>query len=595
AIHYVSINDPGIPFIDYYNVSGVSCYGANDGSALFTASGIPPISYNWSNSSTDSMITGLSPGYYSITITDGMNCDFSCAVEVTEPDPIQIYFTHTDPVCYGGYTGSANVYASGGTIWGTGGDYTYLWSNGEYHSYNINRPAGILYVTVTDDLGCTATGSVTLTNPPQIQVNMYPNDVSTHGGSDGYIDIIINNGTPPYSFNWSNGASVEDIGGLSAGNYTVTVTDSNGCTRSATATVSEPDLLSVTIQVNGPTTFCYGSSVTLNAGNNYVSYLWSSNANSATTQSITVTQSGMYSVTVTSPNSYGVDSVYIEVISPYASQEICVVTIDSVYGKNIIVWEKPLTDAISSFNIYKETTSSGIYNLLATVPYLDMSEYIDMTSDPSSVSARYKISVVDTCGNESGLSTPHKTMHLTVSTGVGVYNLIWENYEGFTFGSYTIYRGTDQNNLLPIGAIQSTLTTYTDYQPIGLYYYQIAVEKTVPCIPTSGSKAVGGGPYSQSVSNLEDNGIISGEGQVYISEDLLIYPNPFHDYTSIEFRNDNNCSYTLSIYDISGKTVHSENSITGNKVRINRENLSPGFYTVELKGDKILKGRIIIE
>ncbi|PLX01136.1 MAG: hypothetical protein C0594_14190, partial [Marinilabiliales bacterium] len=105
------------------------------------------------------------------------------------------------------------------------------------------------------------------------------------------------------------------------------------------------------------------------------------------------------------------------------------------------------------------------------------SVYTDINSNPSQQSDRYRISVIDTCNNESELSEAHKTMHLTVSTGVGVYNLIWENYEGFDFGSYLIYRGTSPNNLTPIGTIQSNLTTYTDYQPQGLYYYQIAVMK----------------------------------------------------------------------------------------------------------------------
>ncbi len=569
----------------------ISCYGNADGWIYVSASGTPPLSYLWSTGSTDTAITNLAAGDYYLEIVDGANCSHFTTFTIDEPQPLNAYITKTDPTCYGSYNGYAEVHPSGGTSWS---NYYYQWSNGSTNQYIINRPAGTYTVTVTDDQNCTTTASITLENPPQIQIYTYPNDVNFHGNSDGYMDIIVTNATPPLSYSWSNGATTEDIGGLSAGIYSVFLTDANSCTASASDTINEPPMLDVNILTSGDTVFCLGNNVTLYAGPGYVSYQWSSNANNATTPTVVVNTTGTYYVTVTSPNSYGIGSIYVDVKEPYASQEICIVTIDSTTNKNLVVWEKPANAGIESFNIYKESTYSGIYDLVGNVPYDNMSEFIDSTSNPSTVSARYKISVIDTCGNESALSAAHKTMHLTVSTGIGVYNLIWENYEGFTFGSYTIYRGDNPNNLLPIGAIQSTLTSYTDYQPIGLYYYQISVEKTDPCIPTSSAKAAGG-PYSHSVSNLEDNGIATGIEQMFLSDELLIYPNPFINSTTVKFNNRNNSNYTLRLYDVSGKEIRCIKDITTNIIVLEKDNLPAGFYTIELKGEKLLRGRVIVK
>ncbi len=590
----ISVDDPAGPTWDWgsFGLQNVSCYNDNNGFVYITANGTPPLIYEWSTGSNDTIITNLTPGTYTLTVTDGNDCEAIFIREFENPDELVLAILPTNPTCYGGYDGGAQAFVSGGTMWG---NYNYQWSNGSQDSIMVNRPAGNYSLTVTDGPGCTIVGNTTLTNPPQIIIDMYPSSVTFYGQSDGYIDIMVNNGILPYQFLWSNGETTEDIGGLSAGVYTVTIIDDNSCQNIATDTVHQPLALNVNITSSGNTTFCSGNGIILDAGAGYVDYQWSANANNATTRMIPVGTSGTYYVTVTSINSYGIGSITVDVKEPYANQEICIVTIDSTTGKNLVVWEKAIDEGIESFNIYKESTVSNVYDSIGNLPFDDMSEFIDYTSNPQTVAARYKISVVDTCGNESALSLAHKTMHLTVSTGLGVYNLIWENYEGFTFGSYTIFRGTDQNNLLPIGAIQSTLTTYTDYQPIGLYYYQISVEKTSPCIPTSSAKA-NGGPYSHSVSNLEDNGMTpTGIEQLYVSDDLLIYPNPFTNSTTIKFNNSDNSDFDLTLFDISGKIVKIISNINTGLIHLDRDELTAGFYTVELKGNKTLRGRIIIK
>lgn len=129
------------------------------------------------------------------------------------------------------------------------------------------------------------------------------------------------------------------------------------------------------------------------------------------------------------------------VCMPYQQEQICIVLVDSTTGKNLIVWEKTPNVATDYYKIWKESTTAGVYNLIGTVPYNNLSQFTDTSSHPQQQSDRYKISVVDTCGNESQMSTAHRTLHLSVSQGFpsGV-ELNWQDsYEGFTFYTYQLY------------------------------------------------------------------------------------------------------------------------------------------------------------
>lgn len=143
--------------------------------------------------------------------------------------------------------------------------------------------------------------------------------------------------------------------------------------------------------------------------------------------------------------------------------EICLVTVDSSSTKNLIVWEKPVNDGIDSFRIYRDVV--GTYTYLGSVAYDDPSKFTDNTLgvNPQITSYKYKISSVDTCGNESPLSDFHKTIHLQINGT----NLTWDNYAGF--GSsffYRILRDTlGGGNLLVIDSVTNSNFTWTDLIP----------------------------------------------------------------------------------------------------------------------------------
>jgi uncharacterized repeat protein (TIGR03803 family) len=192
--------------------------------------------------------------------------------------------------------------------------------------------------------------------------------------------------------------------------------------------------------------------------------------------------------------------------------EICMVTVDSATGKNLVVWERPQTTAIKYYNIYKESWQAGIYTKIGHLPYKQLSIFVDTSSNPRKKSDIYCITSEDSLGNESSKSKIHKTIHLTANKGVNnEINLIWNHYEGYLYRSYYIYRGTSPTNLVLLDSISSNFSSFSDIvPPSGLVFYQVSSVKQDPCYPAIFRAQSGSGPYSQSVSNIKDYNTIAG-------------------------------------------------------------------------------------
>ena len=140
----------------------------------------------------------------------------------------------TDVSCFGGSDGSLDLTAFGGTV-----PYTYLWSNAATTEDLTGLPAGTYTVTITDANGCTATASTTINQPAAaLTASTTQVDVLCYGDATGSVDLTVSGGTIAYSYLWSNAATTEDITSLTAGTYTVTVTDANGCTTKASTWIS---------------------------------------------------------------------------------------------------------------------------------------------------------------------------------------------------------------------------------------------------------------------------------------------------------------------------------------------------------------------
>lgn len=321
----------------------------------------------------------------------------------------------------------------------------------------------------------------------------------------------------PLSFSWlkdgvlltgenSSRLSVSESEISDKGNYSSIV--SNACGADTSVEISVVINPNPVLSLGEDTTICQNTSMILDPGI-YHNYLWN---DYTANRYMPVNESGEFSVRVTDLNGcegYS-DTISVVVTEPYSDQEICLVTA-SYSGRNLVVWERPPRNDIETYLIYKESVVSDYYTLQATIPFDHLSLWIDPESDPDVRSFRYRISLLDSCGNESIYSTSHKTMHLTINQGVGSSaNLIWENYEGFDFNTYYIYRGESENTLEVIDSIPNNLTTYTDYPPeLREYFYKIAVIKPEACLPTGSLKA-GTGPFKLAESNLESTDLNEG-------------------------------------------------------------------------------------
>ena len=280
----------------------VSCFGQCDGSVTATAGGgATPYTYAWSNGCITSACTGLCAGTYSITVTDFNGCTITGTITVTEPPLLVVTMSTTSVTCNGLCNGSVTATVAGGTT-----PYTYAWSNGCITSACTGLCAGTYSITVTDNNGCIATGTITVNQPAPLLPNLSMTPALCNGICDGTVTSSATGGTPPYTYTWSNGCTTSTCSGLCAGTYTLTLQDFNGCTATGTITVTQPFVLSASIvaapnplNCNGD---CNGTAVvSVSGGSAPFTYLWSTGP-TATTASITGLCSGSYSVTVTDAN-----------------------------------------------------------------------------------------------------------------------------------------------------------------------------------------------------------------------------------------------------------------------------------------------------
>ena len=292
----------------------IDCYGNNNGSIdLSIAGGNGGNMISWNNGESNEDLSNLGPDTYCVTVTDSKGCNDDLCVVIDEPTLLEAVITSFDNVtCYGYANGNINSTISGGTT-----PYTIVWSSGDNTEDLTNIGPGTYYLTVTDANNCVATASQEIIEPDVFVVDLYmKTDVSCYGLSDGMIDAIVTGGTQPVTYLWSNGETTEDISGIPAGNYCLTVTDFNGCEATLCIDILEPNELEVTLNTKVDVD-CFGNAngnidVDVNGGTAPYTYAWS---NGETTQDISSLSPNNYCVTVTDAN-YCTDTLCIDIYEP---------------------------------------------------------------------------------------------------------------------------------------------------------------------------------------------------------------------------------------------------------------------------------------
>jgi hypothetical protein len=280
--------------------TNVSCNGGSNGTIDLTpAGGTTPYTYLWNGGVTTQDRTGLAAGTYSVTVTDANGCTTTTSRTITQPATLTASATSTNVNCNAGANGTIDLTVAGGTT-----AYSYVWSNGATTQDLSGLSAGTYSVTVTDANGCSTTASRTITQPTVLTATTASTNALCSGCNNGTAGVTPAGGTPAYTYLWSNGATTQNVTGLVAGNYSVTVTDANGCIVVKTITITQPSVFAAS--VTGTNVNCFGGNngtadLTVSGGTTPYSYLWS---NGATTQDLSGLTAGTYSVVVTDANGY---------------------------------------------------------------------------------------------------------------------------------------------------------------------------------------------------------------------------------------------------------------------------------------------------
>ncbi|MCK5855992.1 MAG: T9SS type A sorting domain-containing protein [Bacteroidales bacterium] len=348
------------------------------------------------------------------------------------------------------------------------------------------------------------------------------------------------------------------------------------------------------ISIIGSISPCSNDSLMLEASAGFTTYNWS---NGKTGQSIYTSTSGRFIVEAYDNNTcINTSAETIINVSLADAPKICAVSVDDNSNHIIVKWQAVTTQKIDSFRVYRESSITNIYDYIGGVAYSASLEFEDMNSNVGVRQYAYKITAIDTCGKETPVSLKHKTMHLMINEATNNHwNLIWRPYEGFSFGSYKIYRGTDSTNMTLLTTISSNNTSYTDLtNPSGNVFYQLEVVSNDPC----GAK-VNGISRSNIFNTKNASGLGIGSASVN-GISMLLFPNPNNGNFTLEINSTSNKTqdYQLEVYSVMGKLIHQE-KLSGNaniKKQMHFETLSKGVYFVRLRSeDGVLTARFVVE
>ena len=636
-------NQPVTAVITTQPISQNKCYGSGLTLSV-TATGTAPVSYQWkkdgvditgatSNIFTKSGLTLADEGIYTCEVT---NLCRSIISEEAELKVIQLLINAGDDVAFCNDT-AYHLLSTASTNHAEFGALLYSWSpsTGLSNTTILNPTAqptiNTTYtLTITDPTGCTVSDTITLSSNTPVSITTQPLSYNKCLNDSITFSTAVS-GTSPIIYLWKKDgneisgaiANTYSLSGLQLSDEAVYTCEVTNFCRTVGSDSAELKVIQLIIDAGIDQVLCGNQFATINSvyttnhpsESGTVSYLWSPATGLSSTDTCSPVASPLvttdYIVIVTDQiNCSDTDTVNVLVQSAFQDEEICLVSVDTITWKNKIMWEKTSGNGTHSFNIYKET-SYNLYDSIGNVLYNDPCFFIDIGSVPESHGDKYKIAVIDTCGNKSALSYYHKTMNLVISSFGSTMGLSWTAYEDesglYHPGKYYIYRGTQPDNMQLLDSISASFISYNDNNVFDLYYYIIGVLKPGGCNVNKSTDI--------SYSNKRDNSTFVG---IYNSEitqgTIIISPNPMSTSATLtipnfEIRNPKSekagSDFVLRISDLTGKVVRNilidellNLQITPSlnlQIKIERGDLKPGIYFVELKADRIFRGKLIVE
>jgi gliding motility-associated-like protein len=415
-----------------------------DGSASVSVTGgTAPYAYTWSNGATAASITNVPAGNYTVTVTDNNNCSAIAFVSVSQLSGLTASATVFAPVLCNGGTATVNVTATGGTAPFTGtGQFSEL--------------AGSYSYTVTDANGCSAVASLTVNEPPLLTLSLTAADVTCNGLNDGIIQPNVSGGTPGYNYSWSNGSTNNSLSGLAPNNYTLTVTDQNGCTVNSSATISEPNALILSSIITN--SLCNGDlngaiDLTVTGGIVGYSYLWN---NSSQSEDLTGITAGSYTVVVTDNN--GCTASLVSNVNQPSTLNVSssVTTPITVNGGTGIITVSATGGTPSYTNTGIYTVNAGTYSYTVTDANGCSSITTVTITEPNQLIANAIISTPILCNGGNATVNVTAVGGQGPYTGTGIFNLPAGTYnftitDAFSVSATTSITITEPSALITTG------------------------------------------------------------------------------------------------------------------------------------------------
>jgi|TARA_R110000737_G_scaffold98184_2_gene132441 gliding motility-associated-like protein len=547
------------------NGASVSCYGGSNGSAGVTVSGVSAayLTYNWAyDGSNGTSISGLQAGTYAVTVKNTCTgCTATGYYTVNTPSQLAIATTtQTNVNCFAGNTGLITINISGGTP-----PYSVSWSNGGSGTTISNLSTGTYTATVTDSKGCQKQKTFVITQPSSPLGSTFTKiNVDCFGRNTGSIDLSPFGGTGPYTFVWSPGGQLtEDLQGLYAGSYSVTIKDSKNCTSPKNVQITQPTVLAATIQA-APVT-CYGYSngsvqVLPSGGTSPYSYTWSNSTYSFSQNSPTLSNvpSEIYNVHITDAKGCIAQKTDTVNTPTQITVSNAIITNINCYGESTGKIELAVIGGtVTTGYIYEWSNSSGIIvgatsNILQNIPSGSYSVLIKDNNN-CSILKTYQITqpslalgIITNSVNEVlcyGFNTG--SVDVNVYGGTPSYTYSWQNSNlinvglsedlaGVEAGEYTLLV-TDANNCTTSGIYiivqpADTLAVSNNITPVLCYNGSTGAVN----LTSSG----GTSPYSFAWNN--SSYLLS-----VTLEDLINYPSDTYD---LVLTDDHGCIYTESYF-----------------------------------------------
>ncbi len=443
----------------------ILCNGEQVALTATVVGGTEPYSYLWDGGAITEEITG-GAGAYSVTVTDAGNCIAENTISLTEPDAIVVTPTITNASCFGYGDGAITIEITGGT----GTAYGIVWSNNETTATISNLISDTYHVTVTDENNCAKVESFVVAEPDAITITGIVTDVTTAGGNDGAIDITSTGGDATYSYAWSNTEVTEDLTGLTAGYYSVVVTDGNSCTGSYTGLVMQPNDPSCTLTIEASTVqnvLCNGAANGIAAvvvTNEYLppyTYYWedaNSNFVSDNDTAYGLTP-GQYSVVVMNDDLSCMVMGTAAITEPVALEIQLAATNVSCNGLSDGEIVATISGGTADYSLEWSTleTTTTISNLTVGTYSLTVTDdndciataTIDIT-EPNALTLALDATNITCNGNADGY------VATTVEGGTMPYTYAWSN------STYDVFA-----NNLPVGVITLTVTDANNCEVVG--------------------------------------------------------------------------------------------------------------------------------